>query len=142
MDIIGFLCVSLGSSTVHLYDSLGSRRTSACSEAGFYSQNGDFFAAGFDTLVKQWDKCVSVGGGYIFTATLPFCSIGLTLCGPHCSAPLIAGTLLQALPVGRHLLSPLPRFVTVPHLLLLLITASSQFTWWITYSAFSCSSLL
>jgi hypothetical protein len=25
----------------------------------------DFYAAGFDTLLKRWDKCVSVGGGYV-----------------------------------------------------------------------------
>jgi hypothetical protein len=41
MDAIGFLCVSLGSSTVQLYDSLVSRLECACSEAGFSSQNGD-----------------------------------------------------------------------------------------------------
>jgi hypothetical protein len=41
MDVIGFLCVSLGSSTVQLYDSLGSRRACSCSEASFSSQNGD-----------------------------------------------------------------------------------------------------
>jgi hypothetical protein len=40
-DAIGFLCVSLGSSTVQLHDSLGSRRACACSGAGFSSQNGD-----------------------------------------------------------------------------------------------------
>jgi hypothetical protein len=39
MDVIGSLCVSLGSSTAQLHDILGSRR--ACSEAGFSSQNGD-----------------------------------------------------------------------------------------------------
>jgi hypothetical protein len=39
MDVIGFLCVSLGSSTVQLHDSLGSRRACSCSEAGFSSQN-------------------------------------------------------------------------------------------------------
>jgi hypothetical protein len=39
MDITGFLCISLGSSTVELHDSLGIRCT--CSEAGFSSQNGD-----------------------------------------------------------------------------------------------------
>jgi hypothetical protein len=38
---MGFLCVSLGNSTVQLHDSLGSRRTCACSEAGFSSQIGD-----------------------------------------------------------------------------------------------------
>jgi hypothetical protein len=41
MDVIGFLRVSLGSSTVLLHDSLGTRRICACSEAGFSSQNGD-----------------------------------------------------------------------------------------------------
>jgi hypothetical protein len=41
MDVIGFLCVSLGSSTVQLHDSLGSRLACACSEADFSSQNGD-----------------------------------------------------------------------------------------------------
>jgi hypothetical protein len=41
MDVIGFLCVSLGGSTVQLHDSLGSRRACARSEAGFSSQNGD-----------------------------------------------------------------------------------------------------
>jgi hypothetical protein len=39
MDVIIFLCVWLGSSTVQFHDSLGSRRT--CSEGGFSSQNGD-----------------------------------------------------------------------------------------------------
>jgi hypothetical protein len=41
MDVIGFLSVSLGSSTVQLNDSLGSRRACSCSEAGFSSQNCD-----------------------------------------------------------------------------------------------------
>jgi hypothetical protein len=40
MDVICFLCVSLGSSTVHLHDIIGSRRACACSEAGFSSENG------------------------------------------------------------------------------------------------------
>jgi hypothetical protein len=35
MDVISFLCVSLGSSIVHLHYSLASRRAYACSEAGF-----------------------------------------------------------------------------------------------------------
>jgi hypothetical protein len=41
MDVIGFLCVSLGSSTVQLHDILGSRRACSCSETGFSNQNGD-----------------------------------------------------------------------------------------------------
>jgi hypothetical protein len=28
-------------------------------------QSNDLYAAGFDVLVKRWDKCVSVGGGYV-----------------------------------------------------------------------------
>jgi hypothetical protein len=41
MDVIGFLCVSLGSSTIQIHDSLGSRRACACSEAGLNSENGE-----------------------------------------------------------------------------------------------------
>jgi hypothetical protein len=25
----------------------------------------DFYAAGFDALGKQWDRCIGVGGGYV-----------------------------------------------------------------------------
>jgi hypothetical protein len=28
-------------------------------------QSKDFYAAGFEALVKRWDKCISVGGGYV-----------------------------------------------------------------------------
>jgi hypothetical protein len=28
-------------------------------------QSKDFCAADFDALVKQWDKCITVGGGYV-----------------------------------------------------------------------------
>jgi hypothetical protein len=28
-------------------------------------QSKHFCAAGFDALVKRWDKCISVGGGYV-----------------------------------------------------------------------------
>jgi hypothetical protein len=41
MDVIGFLCNSLGSSTVQRHESLGSRHACSCSEAGFSRQNGD-----------------------------------------------------------------------------------------------------
>jgi hypothetical protein len=27
-------------------------------------QSKDFYAAGFDALIKRWDKCIKVGGGY------------------------------------------------------------------------------
>jgi hypothetical protein len=30
-----------------------------------WQQPKDFCAAGFDTMVKRWDKCISVGGGYV-----------------------------------------------------------------------------
>jgi hypothetical protein len=41
MDEISFLCVSLGSSTVQLHESLGSRLACTRSEVGFSSQNVD-----------------------------------------------------------------------------------------------------
>jgi hypothetical protein len=41
MDVIGFVYVSLGNSTVKLHDGLGNRCACAYSEAGFSSQNGD-----------------------------------------------------------------------------------------------------
>jgi hypothetical protein len=28
-------------------------------------QSKNFYAVGFDGLVKQWDKCINVGGGYV-----------------------------------------------------------------------------
>jgi cation transport regulator ChaB len=28
-------------------------------------QAKDFYAVGFNTLIKQWDKCINVGGGYV-----------------------------------------------------------------------------
>jgi hypothetical protein len=28
-------------------------------------QSKDFYAAGFDALVKRWDKCINIGGGYV-----------------------------------------------------------------------------
>jgi hypothetical protein len=28
-------------------------------------QSKDFYAAGFDALVKRWNKCISVGGEYV-----------------------------------------------------------------------------
>jgi hypothetical protein len=40
MNVRGFLCVSVGSSTVQLHDSLGNRGPCACSVAGFIIQNG------------------------------------------------------------------------------------------------------
>jgi hypothetical protein len=28
-------------------------------------QSKDFYAVGFDALVKRWDRCINVGGGYV-----------------------------------------------------------------------------
>jgi hypothetical protein len=28
-------------------------------------QSKDFYATGFDALVKRWDKCINVGGGHV-----------------------------------------------------------------------------
>jgi hypothetical protein len=40
MGVIGFVYVALGSSTVHLHDSVGNRSARACSETGFSSKSG------------------------------------------------------------------------------------------------------
>jgi hypothetical protein len=29
-------------------------------------QSKDFYAAGFDALIKRWDKCINVDGGYVY----------------------------------------------------------------------------
>jgi hypothetical protein len=66
MDVIGFLCVSLGSSTVQLHDSLGSRRACACSVSGFSTQNGDcawgvsYWRAAFCCAFFLWAKELNV----------------------------------------------------------------------------------
>jgi hypothetical protein len=39
MNVLGFPCASLGSSTVQLHGSLDSRRACTCSEVGFSSKN-------------------------------------------------------------------------------------------------------
>jgi hypothetical protein len=41
MNVIGFLCVSLVTSTIQLHDSPGSRRACACSNTGFSSLTDD-----------------------------------------------------------------------------------------------------
>jgi hypothetical protein len=28
-------------------------------------QSKDFYAVGFGAFIKQWDKCIHVGGGYV-----------------------------------------------------------------------------
>jgi hypothetical protein len=43
MDVIRVLCLSLGSSTVQLHDSLDGRRACACSKTGFSSENATAF---------------------------------------------------------------------------------------------------
>jgi hypothetical protein len=32
---------------------------------GLRQQSKDFYLAGFAALVKRWDKCINVGGGYV-----------------------------------------------------------------------------
>jgi hypothetical protein len=29
------------------------------------TETKDFYAASFDAVVKRWDKCINVGGGYV-----------------------------------------------------------------------------
>jgi hypothetical protein len=56
MDVIGYLCVSLGSSTVQLHDSLFSSRACACLKAGFSSNNGDLL----DVCITEEQRSVCV----------------------------------------------------------------------------------
>jgi hypothetical protein len=28
-------------------------------------QSKDFYAAGFDSMVRRWEKCINVSGGYV-----------------------------------------------------------------------------
>jgi hypothetical protein len=59
MDVVRFLCVSLGSNTVQLYENLGSRHVCAFSDAGFSSQNGDR-SSGFATEERHSLVCLFV----------------------------------------------------------------------------------
>jgi hypothetical protein len=40
-------------------------RSKVADDAGPGAEVADFHAAGFDTLVKRWDKCINIAGGYI-----------------------------------------------------------------------------
>jgi hypothetical protein len=60
MDVTGFLWVSLGSSTVQVHGSLGSRRECTCSEAGFSSQNGD---RAWGVCCRRAASCCALFGG-------------------------------------------------------------------------------
>jgi hypothetical protein len=46
---------------------LGGRRftTNEDAEAAIWTQDTDFYQQGFFKLVKQWDKCINVGGDYV-----------------------------------------------------------------------------
>jgi hypothetical protein len=54
-----------------LKDHLGAKRFSDDEEdetavqKWLRQQSEDFYAVAFDGLVKQWDKCINVGGGYV-----------------------------------------------------------------------------
>jgi hypothetical protein len=38
-------------------------------------QSKDFYAAGFDAVVKRWDKCINVVGGYVEKCFSPVSNI-------------------------------------------------------------------
>jgi hypothetical protein len=44
--------------------SLMTKRLKRRCESGWGNSWEDFYSAGFDALVKRWDKCMNVGGGY------------------------------------------------------------------------------
>jgi hypothetical protein len=65
----------MGPSDLHMFgplkNHLGGRRFADDEEVETEVQkwlrqhSKDFYAAGFDAMVKRWDKCISVGGGYV-----------------------------------------------------------------------------
>jgi hypothetical protein len=69
MDVI-VVCVSVGSSTVQLHDSLDSRRGCACSQTGYSSQNGDrvcgvyYRRAAFSCAFHLWKKYLNANNIY------------------------------------------------------------------------------
>jgi hypothetical protein len=68
-------CLDLAPSDFHLFgplkNHLGGRHFTDDEEVGtevqkwLRQQSKDLYAAGFDAMVKQWDKCINVGGGYV-----------------------------------------------------------------------------
>jgi hypothetical protein len=55
-------------------------------------QSKDFYAAGFDALVKRWDKCVSVGVGYVkkqmfFHVWIPHVLCFISICDLFTDSP-------------------------------------------------------
>jgi hypothetical protein len=105
MLVIGFLCVSLGKSTVYVLEEYTTEEQRSVVFLWAKGPNAndihkemfpgygrkclwrkavaddeevetdvrkwlrqpleDLYAAGFDALVKRWDKCINVGGGYV-----------------------------------------------------------------------------
>jgi hypothetical protein len=56
-------CVS--SKAVHNWVANVSLMTKRLKPKWLRQQSKDFYAVGFDALVKRWDKCICVGGGYV-----------------------------------------------------------------------------
>jgi hypothetical protein len=84
MDVIGFLCVSLGGSTVQLHDSQGSRRPCACSETDFSSQNVD------RAFICTTDEQRSVVRFFLWTKGISATDIHkemFLVCGGRCLSP-------------------------------------------------------
>jgi hypothetical protein len=63
MDVIVFLCVSLGSSAVQLHDSIGSRRACTCPEAGLVVKMATVVED--RTTKEQRSVAIFFGGGRV-----------------------------------------------------------------------------
>jgi hypothetical protein len=63
------LCVSYGQKEVE--KRFGDEEIETEARKWLRQQPKDFSAAGLDALVKRWDKCVSVGGGYVEKCFFP-----------------------------------------------------------------------
>jgi hypothetical protein len=59
-------CFSIGSRNCHLdCKRFADEEVETEVRKWLRQQSKDFYATGFDALVKRWDKCIDVGGGYI-----------------------------------------------------------------------------
>jgi hypothetical protein len=98
MDVIAFLYVSLGSSTVQLRNRLSSRRMCACSEAIFSSQNGSH---AFGVYYRRSEFCYAF---FLWAKWLTAKDIHkgmFSVCGGKCLSRKAVHTWVEKLSQGR-----------------------------------------
>jgi hypothetical protein len=64
-SVYGGKCCHIKRFTTGLRNSLKEEEIEMEVRKWLRQQPKDFYVAGFDALVKRWDKCINVGGGYV-----------------------------------------------------------------------------